>query len=193
VKAITWSKAELPPLERSMYPLEPANDSGFRARSRQRSIDASTFAWIAFVICLFAMSCFYATTADADPNGRWQLKMFCSSKCHDGFEQGVIAYLSKHHPESEQTTTSTQKAVEIVVDYYFPGGDSINVYYVDQSKFTLNVLYESKGQPGCWRVKKYEDATSVIYVANFIFEQFTALSPSDRRCLDRIVISSESP
>jgi hypothetical protein len=132
----------------------------------------------------------------ATTNGLWELKLFCSSKCHPAFEQTVTDYVMKRYAEEEERkpTQSARKKIGFVVDYHFPGGDSINVYYVDSTQYSRTVLYENvvKGQPGCWRVKKYDSVAETVYVSNFAFGHFTELSTIDRNCLDLVVVDATS-
>jgi hypothetical protein len=132
----------------------------------------------------------------ASTNGLWELKLFCSSKCHPAFEQSVRDYVLKRYAEEEERTQtqSARKKIRIIVDYHFPGGDSINVFYVDKTQYSFTILYERtvKNQPGCWRVKKYDSVAETIYVANFAFAQFTELSADDRNCLHLMVVDTTS-
>jgi hypothetical protein len=129
-------------------------------------------------------------------NDLWELKLYCSSKCHRAFEQTVTDYVMKRYSEEEERTggQSAQKKVRIVVDYYFPGGNSINIFYVDKTPYDFTILYERtvKNQPGCWRVKKYDSVAETIYVANFAFGKFTELSSDDRNCLHLMVADATS-
>ena len=132
----------------------------------------------------------------ASTNGLWERKLFCSSKCHPAFEQTVTDYVTKRYAEEEarKQTQSARKKIRIVVDYYFPGGDSINIFYVDKTQYSFTILYERevKNQPGCWRVKKYDSVAEIIYVANFAFAKFTEFSTDDRNCLHLMVVDATS-
>jgi hypothetical protein len=131
----------------------------------------------------------------ASANEPLELKLFCSSKCHQAFEQTVAGYVTKRYAEEEERTGAqpARKKIQIVVDYYFPGGDSTNIFYLDKTQYDFTILYEKvvkKNRPGCWRVKKYDGAAETIYVANFAFATFTELSSNDRNCLHLMVVDS---
>jgi hypothetical protein len=143
-------------------------------------------------VLALALVCAMPTRA----NELTELRLFCSSKCHRVFEQTVTDYVMTRYAEEEERrqSQSARKKIRIVVDYHFPGGDSINIFHPDSTKYSRTVLYKEvvKGQPGCWRVKKYDSVAETIYVANFAFNRFTALSANDLNCLRLMVIDATS-